>query len=245
MTPSVRWLLIGLAGLGLIAAIGAAITGLVLAVQFAFNVTRFDSGPAPTVIIGIDLSTESPVISDDIFARRAAERVSTVIEDLGPRSTIKVRGFGDYGTDTDEIRFDWVISLRQNADSVARRVRILISRLPEAVRRETVEAHEQSNILAFLQDTVGMGMEGICQGGKSRIFLLTDGLEDSDYADLSAPDADLPMPDSPVLEGCAELHMIGVGHDQTSARFVDRIKALWREWADRAGVLRFRAYANL
>ena len=42
-----------------------------------------------TVVVGVDLSQSNPLVRDDDFARRVAERIRPVIASLAPRSRVR------------------------------------------------------------------------------------------------------------------------------------------------------------
>ena len=69
---------------------------------------------APThLVIGIDLSQSNVLVTNSAFARKVADRIRPMIEDLPPRSKVTLRTFGSYDSRSNPLRGragDWRMS---------------------------------------------------------------------------------------------------------------------------------------
>lgn len=237
MNATLRWVLILLAVVGFLAATAAAIGIASLAISHTANLLRSNSQTAPRIVIGLDLSIGNPLIRDETFAARAGERVGEYIEKLPMRSEVSIRTFGDFNGSPEVLRFDRIVSLAQTAETIGNFVQTLITGMPKIVREEgQIEPHIQTNILGFL-DSMSDSLE--CSERPTRVILITDGLEDSEYAMLADGNSALPDPSDTLYKDCEVMEMIGVGLGQRSPDLAKRIRDAWKAWASKAGFTDF------
>ncbi len=188
--------------------------------------------PKKRLIIGLDLSQSNPIVSDKAFARKLAERVSSMIVGSGFASEIRVRTFGSYETSANNFHYDAVLSTHQRPEAVAAEVAKLIANTPALVESGVWRAQAKTNILAFL-DNAGAAFG--CAGMPTTIVLLSDGMEDSEYAHLARANAGLPAPEDTPFKGCAELQILGLGQGQDSPEKTHQLRGEWSRWAQAAG----------
>lgn len=195
--------------------------------------------PAKRLVIGLDLSKSNPLISDHAFAQKLAERVSDMIVGLGFASEIHVRTFGSYETSANNFHYDAVLSVHQRPEDVAAEVAKLVANTPALVEKGVWHAQGKTNILAFL-DNAGAAFG--CANVPTTIVLLSDGIEDSEYAHLAHENAELPAPSDAAFKGCAELQILGLGQGQGSPEETKHLRAEWSRWAGAAG---FQTFSGL
>jgi hypothetical protein len=195
--------------------------------------------PAKRLIIGIDLSKSNPLVSDPAFAQKLAERVSQIIGGLGFASEIHLRTFGSYDVSANDFHYDVVLSVHQRPEDVAAEVARLVAGTPALVGKGAWQAQDKTNILAFL-DNAGAAFG--CAKLPTVIVLLSDGIEDSEYAHLARANASLPAPDDTAFKGCAELQILGLGQGQKSPEKTKQLRGQWSHWASTAG---FQSFTGL
>ena len=188
--------------------------------------------PKKRIIIGLDLSQSNPIVSDVQFAAKLATRVSATIAESGFASEVHVRTFGSYETSANNFHYDAVLSTHQRPEDVAAEVSRLVASTPALVQKGVWRAQAKTNILAFL-DNAGAAFG--CAGMPTTIVLLSDGIEDSEYAHLARENAELPAPDDTPFKGCSELQILGVGQGQQSPEKTRRLRGEWSRWASAAG----------
>jgi hypothetical protein len=192
--------------------------------------------PTRRLIIGIDLSKSNPITVDRGFANKVANRVRGMIEELGFASEIYVRTFGAYNSADNSFYYDAKLSIRSRPDAVASEVSKLIASAPALVAAGRWRAQSTTNVLAFLDNAVhSFG----CAGMPTDVVLASDGLEDSEYARLKTPGAQLPMPRSRAFSGCQGLYIFGLGRGQKSPARTIELRNQWRRWAQAAGFSSF------
>ncbi len=194
-----------------------------------------DYGDPVHFVVGIDVSQSNVIVTNDAFARKVADRVRPMIENLPPRSIVTVRTFGVYQSTENVLRIDRTISARNRPEEVATLVHGIVAGVPQLVRDGRVRSQGFTNILGFLDNTSQLVD---CRGYEVIVVLATDGLEDSEFARLQNADAQLPVPER-IFRGCDELHMLGIGQGLGSPTTTQRLRAEWDEWADTAGFRRF------
>lgn len=187
---------------------------------------------APVLVIGLDLSKSNPMVSNDAYARRVADRVAPMVEEMPLRGRVMVRSFGSYDATSNTLRIDQVLTARAKPEDFARGLKTLISGVPKLVRDGKLNAQNKTNILPFLET---MSQVVDCSAGPVRFVLLTDGVEDSEYARLKNARATLPAPGHGRFAGCAELQILGLGQGLNSPKTTERLLATWAAWADQAG----------
>ncbi len=193
-----------------------------------------------TLLIGVDLSQSNPLVRDDDFARRVAERIRPMIADLSPRSRVMLRSFGSYnGEANTSITLDVTIAPKTaRAQDIAGIVAQVIATIPARVRAGKLQAQPFTNIVPFLQN---MSRILSCTKEETYVILATDGVEDSQLTNLRNWNATLPPPAKAPFAGCQEMQILGIGRGLNSPRDTERLIALWREWAARAGFIKYSA----
>ena len=194
---------------------------------------------APVLVIGLDLSKSNPMVTNDDYARRVADRVAPMVGSLPLRSRVMVRSFGSYDATSNTLRIDQVLSARSKPEDFARGLRTLITGVPKLVRDGRLVAQNKTNILPFLQT---MSQVVDCEAGPVTYVLLTDGVEDSEYARLKNARAALPAPGHQRFQGCADLQILGLGQGLNSPKTTERLRATWTGWAEAAG---FESFSGL
>ena len=192
--------------------------------------------PKKRLVIGIDLSQSNPIVNDAQFARKLADRMVGMITVLGFASEVHVRTFGSYETSANNFHYDAVLSIHQRPEAVAAEVARLVASTPALVEKGAWRAQAKTNILAFLDNA---GQSFGCSGMSTTIVLLSDGLEDSEYAHLMRENAELPAPDDTPFKGCAELQILGLGQGQDSPEKTKQLRGTWTRWAHAAGFASF------
>ena len=199
------------------------------------------ANPPRTVVIGIDLSTSNPLIRDDGFASRVAARVQPMIAGLPPRSLVLLRSFGAYNSASNNaLSLDLVIAPKTaRAEDMAQLIGGVIGNLPRMVRDRRVQVQNSTNIVPFL---LNVSRNVDCRAMPVHIILATDGVEDSQVANLSRRNATLPAPTSALFPGCEELMILGIGRGLNSPADTERLRGEWQYWAQAAG---FRHFTGL
>ncbi len=208
--------------------------GVMLAAPALAQLGRAEAGPTH-VIVGVDVSVGSPFISDDAFADKTARRIAERIATLPTGSKVSLRSFGAHSTLDTSLEIDRRVTRSNPAEATAALFQPIIAGLPKLARDGKIEAQNESNIVGFLQ-TVSRRTD--CSRERTVIVLATDGVEESEFADLKS-DKTLPAPEEAIFKDCARLEMLGVGRGHGSARFTDRLIKAWEAWAQAAGFLRF------
>lgn len=187
---------------------------------------------APRLVIGLDLSESNPLITNPQFALKLAERVADEIETLPVRAEVLVRTFGDNDAAANTMQINEVISARNKSDAVAEDVGLLIASMPTLVAEGKIPAQSTTNIIAFLQ-TMHEAI-GECKT-PTRFILLSDGLEDSEYARLRLASSQLPpiviKPPQDKRYKCDELQILGLGQGLNKYEDIDRLRETWKTWA--------------
>lgn len=191
------------------------------------------SAPAPRrIVIGIDLSKSNPLIDNPAFASKVAARIAGEVRELGFQSEVHVRTFGNFDASSNTFYYDRVISTRARPQNVAAEIQKLIAGTPVLVERGKLEAQNNTNIIAFLDNAVtSIG----CGGMPTTVILASDGIEDSEYARLQMEDSHLPAPQGHPFKGCTELQILGVGQGTNSPVETTRLRTQWTRWAEAAG----------
>jgi len=204
-------------------------------VSVAFAGTAQAAGPQ-TIIIGLDLSLSTPLITDDAYAARVGARVAQDLQTLPLRSRVILRTFGSYDVTVNALKVDQTITAHAKPQNVAVAVASLISSVPRLVREKKLVAQGMTNIVPFLET---MSQVVDCEGSQVTLILATDGFEDSDYARLTRHGGKLPMPAKPLYPGCHEMLMLGIGTGVNSPATTKRLREQWSAWALAAGFERF------
>lgn len=214
---------------------------LLVALTGAANAQRDEDGErrAPVrVIVGLDLSQSNPLVDSRSYAASMGGYVADYIQDLPLASQVMLRTFGSYSSDDNNLRIDRSISNLpdEKPKAVAELMRQIIAGVPRMVREGTLDAQPSTNILAFLEN---MADVVDCGEMDTRILLISDGIEDSEYAHLNRAGEHLPRPSYAMFRGCTELQILGIGQGQRSPAKTERLKDEWAAWARAAGFRRF------
>lgn len=193
----------------------------------------------PQLLIGIDLSKSNPLVEDPVYAARVADRVAAELAQLPLRTHLMVRTFGVYDSSSNHLKIDQVISSRAKPEDVADGIRALIANIPTLVKEGKLEAQMYTNIIPFLE-TMAPVLD--CKAGPTRVILLTDGAEDSEYGKLTRSGGALPAPQKRIFSRCEELVILGLGQGLNSPKTTERFRAEWGGWAKKAGFRKFSGY---
>jgi hypothetical protein len=198
--------------------------------------------PVETLIIGIDLSRSNPVIKDKAFAAKVAGRIQPMIEGLGPKSKVILRTFGAYDVSVNQLKLDQSIAAKRNlAPDVAKLVAGIIAGVPTLVANGKLKAQNETNIVAFLDNMAKIAQ---CKT-TTRVILATDGIEDSELANLNrrASKDGLPILPAPKakpdgtapFKGCEEFIILGLGQGTDSPQKTQFLTDEWARYAAAAG----------
>jgi hypothetical protein len=188
------------------------------------------------IIIGLDISKSNPLVADPAFAAKVGAHIADEVRKLGFASEVHVRTFGSYDAASNNFYYDTQISIHSRPENVAAEVQRLVSGTPLLVKSGKWKSQGTTNILAFL-DNVSQSIG--CTGQPTTIILASDGIEDSEYANLAHTSAHLPAPDGKPFAGCAELQILGLGQGTRSPVETVRLRKEWTGWAHAAGFAKF------
>jgi hypothetical protein len=79
-----------------------------------------------------------------------------------------------------------------------------------------------------------------CKKHDVTIVLASDGIEQSQEAELTQETRTLPMPEKKMFAGCRELEILGLGVGAKSPSMVDHLREQWSAWAKAAGFKEFQ-----
>ena len=192
-------------------------------------------GEIKRLVIGLDLSKSNPMITDSDYALKVAQRISSMVKDLGFRSEVRVRTFGSFGGDENTFRFDALVSSRYRPEKLAKELELLIGNTPTLVSRGTWQPQDRTNIIGFLEN---MAQVVDCNSMTTVYILASDGLEESEYSNMKRQTSPLPHA-SGQFQGCDELLILGLGQGTDSPTMTKRMRDQWQEWAQAAGFKRF------
>lgn len=239
MTPT-RWILVILSTLGFLLAALILIGVIYYAATFAYQTVEGPEGDGTHIIIGLDISDGNPLVSDAGFADRAGERLRKLVSSLAIRSRVSIRSFGDYGESPASLQQDRDISANASPGQVGDLVNQIVEKMPEIMAGGKIQPHTDSNIVAFLEGIAG----AVDCSRDTRLILVTDGLEDSEYVTITDDTGALPNPLGPIYEGCTQLQMVGLGRGQNSPVLTRHLQAQWQNWARQAGFKDFLGLVN-
>ncbi len=181
------------------------------------------------IVIGLDLSLSNPLVSDTLYSTKVAQRVAEEIQGLAPRSQIIVRSFGSYDASSNPLRFNETISAKKRPDVVAKNIETLVANIPTLVDQGRIKGQGRTNILAFLEN---MTQVVDCSDGvPTQFILLTDGVEESEYADLRKANSHLPANVVKARGQCDSLQILGLGQGLGSPSETQRLRVEWSNWA--------------
>jgi hypothetical protein len=194
--------------------------------------------PPRTIVIGVDLSSSNPLLRDDGFAQKVAARVRPFISNLAPRSRLILRSFGAYNSSANNtLSLDVLIAPKTaRAEDMANLIGSVLANVPTMVRQGRLQEQSSTNIVPFLMN---ISKVVDCHAMPTHIILATDGVEDSQVADLSRRRGTLPAPQGAPFAGCQELQLLGVGRGLGSPSDTERLRSEWATWARAAGFLSY------
>lgn len=184
------------------------------------------------ILIGLDLSKSNPLVSDKGYAARVAERLKGELVNLPIRSRVIVRTFGVYNATSNHLKIDQVISSRARPEDVAEGISKLVANLPALVAQGKLQAQMKTNIVPFLE-TMSHVID--CSAMATKVILLTDGAEDSEYGKLTRRGGSLPVPRTALYEGCEQLQVLGIGQGFNSPKTTAHFQVAWKNWSQGAG----------
>ncbi len=197
-----------------------------------------NKGPPQLIVIGLDLSQSNPLVSNSSYAASAGALVGETVKELPMASKVMLRTFGSYSGQKNTLRIDREISSQKDEKpaAVASLVEEIISNVPKLVREGTLQSQDKTNILPFLED---MAEFVDCSKMDTTVILVSDGIEDSEYARLKDKDESLPVPSSELYRGCSELLIVGLGQGGNSPSLTERLRNDWGAWSKAAGFRNF------
>ncbi len=226
--------------------LAAIITVGIALMGSAYAADQTATGPAnpERIVIGLDMSTSNPLVADPDHASKVAARVAEKIRGLSVRSEVIIRTFGVYGSAAnDKLRIDTRISRNSPPDAFAEKVERLIKGIPGFVESGKLEAQPYTNIIAFLET---MDVTVNCGDMPTSYILLTDGVEDSEYASLRKAGSMLPASNLHVgRPKCQSLTMLGIGKGLNSPPETTRLRQVWSLWAEEGHNSPFKEFVGL
>ncbi|MCE9522442.1 MAG: hypothetical protein K8S25_08430 [Alphaproteobacteria bacterium] len=201
----------------------------------------FAPNPPQMIVVGIDLSSSNPLLRDESFAAKVAARLRPMIAGLAPRSRVILRSFGSYNSQANAaLSLDIQIAPKTaRAEDIASLVANVVAGVPKMVRQGRIQEQSSTNIVPFL---LNIANSVSCGAMPTHVVLATDGVEDSQVADLSRRRATLPPPQVAPFPGCEDLIILGIGRGLNSPADTERLRGEWAYWSQAAG---FKNFAGL
>lgn len=220
--------------------LGALFAFAVLGASQAASKSKSSAATKPKqIIIGLDLSTSTPLVTNEAYSAKVAERIVPELRSLEPRSQVILRTFGVYDPTLQQLRIDRVISSTHPAEEVAAIIEGVVKGVPKLVQQGTLKVQPETNILAFLENAAELVD---CRHYYTEVILVSDGIEDSSLAHLTSTRAALPPPKSKLFRSCKSLEILGVGVGAKSPALTNHLRDEWAAWAKAAG---FRDFSGL
>jgi len=197
----------------------------------AADPTAEDHRPPETIVIGLDLSQSNPLVASQDYASSVAGYIG---------DEVMIRTLGTYSGAENGLRIDRDVSSEpeEKPAAVADLVRSIIGNVPTLVHEGRLDVQDRTNIIAFL-DNVSQLVD--CRDRDTTIILVSDGIEDSEYARLIEPGSSLPSTDA-IFRDCGTLEIIGLGQGSKSPSLTEHLRSEWDRWAKEAG---FREFSGL
>ncbi|MGF1462354.1 MAG: hypothetical protein ACFB2Z_04180 [Maricaulaceae bacterium] len=189
------------------------------------------------VIVALDISASTPLVTNRAFAARAAKAVDRYLADLETGDRFTLGYIGDYGLSSDLQPWEATLSRRTPPIKVRRSTEQLIAGLPSLVTGGRIDRAQSTNIVGYIE-LAGYSVD--CAQVDTQFIILSDGIESSDRVDglkLMNGEALLPAVADDRLQGCA-LVMLGVGQITQGATpmLTQRLVKAWADWAAAAGM---------
>lgn len=222
-----------------VSAIGLLFVGL-LSLAPAFADDDEDTRAPERLVIGLDLSRSNPLVKSQSYAGGAADVVADAVTDLPMASVVMIRTFGSYGSGNN-LRIDRQISSQKDEKpaAVASLVREIVANVPKLVKAGKLDVQNDTNVVAFLEN---MAQFVDCGKMNTTVVLVSDGIEDSEYARLIDPNDSLPNPTAGLYRGCESLEIVGLGQGADSPQLTEHLRTEWERWAKAAGFKSFDGY---
>jgi len=188
------------------------------------------------VMIGLDVSNTSQLVTNEKFAERAAAKLMQIVEGLTYRDEVVINLFGEYGKSDETYNMSFVISRKVSPQKLALELGQLVSSVAKLVEEKKISSHENTNILAYLNE---MNTSYPCSQKPTAYVLVTDGLEFSvianSYELIKSAGKTFPAPDMNSYQGCS-ITMLGIGGDDVDDPIlVERLRRMWSGWLTVAG----------
>ncbi len=194
------------------------------------------------IVIGLDLSASNPLVDDERYARKVAKRIGKDVGTMKFRSEIMIRTFGAYDPSNNPFAYDAVVSARNRPESLKKDVVAFVSSVPGLIDKGVLESQNSTNILAFLENvSEDLDCRDDYKEMPTTVILVTDGVEDSEYANLSHSRGKLPLPDGKIFYRCYELQILGIGRGIGGPKETRRLRDVWAVWSKAAGFKHFTA----
>ena len=200
-------------------------------------------------IFAIDISDSVSHAVDRNVAQAAGDMVGSIVAGLQPGDEVRIRSLGAAGIAVGQFSINVTIGrkAKTRASRIAPAIGDFVRSLPDRVAKGQIALQSNTNIIGFVE-AIAPSLD--CQTDKTRLILLTDGIEWSTQvrgSDLVSGKAQLPPPSGQILKGCI-VEMRGVGQQAasigTDSRWFPVLKAQWRAFFEAAGVAQFSAYAT-
>lgn len=187
-------------------------------------------------VVGLDLSKSNPLITDKQFAKKVSERVGTLIEDLRLRDEVKIRTFGSLDPREQPLRIDQVVTMDSVPENIVQTVEGVVAGVPTLIEQRRIVAQDSTNIIGFLEN---MAAVVNCKKHQVTIILASDGIEDSEEANLSRSEGALRPPPSKLFAGCRSLQILGLGVGLSNPAAIAHLREQWEAWSKAAGFKEF------
>ena len=193
---------------------------------------------ATLTIIGIDISTSSPMAYSQGVADNAAAYLKNKTLAMQPGDRLRVLSVGLPGTAIREIDLKATIGNRakDRPEIIANQLDRYFRSLPAMTRAGKLKPQNATSLIDFLE---GFDAHD-CRSTPTRLILFTDGLEASHRItenDLANGKYRLPMPEKRYLEGC-DVEMRGIGqllNGGSSDGLFALLKPQWASFLEAAG----------
>ena len=179
-------------------------------------------------------------VSNELFARKAAQYIGNIIDELPLGSIVELRTFGEYDRSKNVVSFSFMITrkMRQRPADVKEKVGLFIGNLPKLIKDGKLNIQEHTSLIGELK----ILSERLDKTRKTRIIILSDMLEYSAEANcyklISTKNGKLP--EAPGILENVDIVALGAGYGCKSSTENDRLKAMWSEWFKKTGAAEFR-----
>jgi len=192
------------------------------------------------VIILVDLSDSALHVSNELFARKAAQYIGNTIDKLPLGSIVELRTFGEYDRSKNITSFKFLLSRKagHRPADVKQKIGLFIGNLPKLVSDGKLTLQEKTSLIGELK----ILSERLDTTRKTRIIILSDMLEYSAEANcyklIGSKNGKLS--ETPGILENVDIVALGAGYGCKSSNENDRLKAMWSAWFEKAGASEFR-----